>query len=333
MRINRGDFLKELESVLPGLSVREIIEQSSCFIFKDSRVMTYNDEISCSQASSLQIEGAVQAIPLINILRKLQEETIEVIAQLDKLIIKGKNKQAGIRMESEILLPVDSVEPVEKWTKLPTDFSEAVGMIKNCAGRDETQFVMTCIHITPKWIEACDNYQAARYRILTDIKQSVLIRSDSLKPIESLEMNKFSITKNWIHFKNVTGLIFSCRKLVEEYPKLGKLFKVEGEDTTLPKGLKEAIERAEVFSVENAEDNQITVHIKKGKIKIEGQGISGDFWEVKKVKYSGKSLSFTISPELLRELIERHNVCQVSKKCIKMQVGKFTYIASLSKVE
>ncbi len=333
MRTNKEEFLKELESVLPGLSAREIIEQSSCFIFKDKKVMTFNDEVACSLDCSLKITGAVQAMPLINILRKLQEEIIDISIEGEELIIKGKNKKAGIPMEAEILLPIDSIETPKKWNKLSADFSEAVKMVKNCAGKDETQFIMTCIHITPKWIEACDNYQAARYRILTDLEKPILVRRDSLKPIENLEMNQYNITKNWIHFKNVNGLVFSCRKLVEDYPKLGKLFKQEGEDTTLPKGLNEAIERAEVFSVENAEDNQIIVHIKKGKIKIEGRGASGWFSEIKKVKYSGGRLDFAIAPELLRELIDKHNICQVSKKCIKMQIGKFTYIASLSGVE
>ncbi len=334
MRINREEFLKQLESVLPGLSTREIIEQSSCFVFKDGRVTTFNDEIACSQKSLLNIEGAVQAMPLISILRKLQEETIQVSAGKEELIIKGKHKQAGIRMEEEILLPVDSIEKPKKWKSLPNDFSDAVSMVKKCAGKNETEFVMTCIHITPKWIEACDNYQAARYRITTNIKNSILVRRDSLKHIESLEMNKFSKTKNWIHFKNVTGLVLSCRRLVkEEYPKLSKILKVDGKETTLPKGLNDAIERAEVFSVENVEDNQIIVHIRKGKIKIEGKGASGWFAEIKKVKYSGRSLSFGISPELLRELIYQNNRCIVSEESLKIEVGKFTYVAVLDKVE
>ena len=77
MIINREELLKQLESVLPGLSTREIIEQSSCFIFKDETVNTYNDEIACSQKSVLKIEGAVQALPFISLLRKLKEEELE----------------------------------------------------------------------------------------------------------------------------------------------------------------------------------------------------------------------------------------------------------------
>ena len=63
MKINREELLNQLESVLPGLSTREIIEQSSCFVFMNKEVITYNDEISCSHKSRLDIEGAIVATP------------------------------------------------------------------------------------------------------------------------------------------------------------------------------------------------------------------------------------------------------------------------------
>ena len=99
--LNRADFLDKLESVLPGISTREIIEQSSCFVFKDKTVMTFNDEISCSQKSCLPFEGSVQALPLISILRKLQEEELDISLgdSKEELIIKGKNKRDWVSEE------------------------------------------------------------------------------------------------------------------------------------------------------------------------------------------------------------------------------------------
>ena len=78
LKINREELLQQLESVVPGLSVKEIIEQSKCFVFKDKKVMTYNDEVACTQDSCLDIEGAVEAMPLISLLRKLKEEEIDL---------------------------------------------------------------------------------------------------------------------------------------------------------------------------------------------------------------------------------------------------------------
>ncbi len=329
MRINREDFLKELESVTPGLSTREIIEQSSCFIFKDKTVMTYNDEIACSHKSCLSIEGAVQALPLIAILRKLQEENLEVMCNEEELLIKGKRKRAGIRMEAEILLPVDSIEKPKKWKDLPDDFADSIQIVQQCAGRDETRFSLTCVHLTPKWVEACDGYQAARYKIKIDINENTLVRKESLKYIVSLDMTKFSETKNWIHFKNSSGLILSCRRWVEDYPELDDLLGVEGVPTSFPKGLKEAIEKAEVFSTENVEDNQVTVDLQVGKLRITGRGASGYYQEVKKIKYKGRPMSFSIAPNLLSDLIQRHNSCQIAKDKLKVDAGKDSYVTVL----
>ena len=334
MKINREELLNQLESVLPGLSQREIIEQSSCFVFMDGEVITYNDEISCSHKSCLDIEGAIVAMPLINILRKLPDEILEITTTKNELLIKGKSRRRiSIRLEAEIELPIESIKKPKKWKDLPDDFADAISMVKSCAGKNETEFTMTCIHLTPEWIEACDNYQAARFKTEMDLKRDVLVRKESLKYIISLDITEFGETKSWIHFKNSTGLVLSCRRFVEEYQSLSKILKVKGEPTVLPKGLKEAAERAMIFSAENTEDSRVIINLQKGKLRIKGEGASGWFREDKKIKYNGKPLSFTIDPILLIDLVQRHNKCQISKKQLMVKVGKFKYTTVLGTSE
>ena len=336
MRVNRENFLKQLESVLPGLSTKEVIEQSSCFIFKDKTVNTYNDEIACSQKSLLKIEGAVPAMPFISILRKLKEDELEMNTNENNSIIhiKAKQKNAGINMEQDILLPIEAVDKPKKWKKLPDNFADAIAIVQPCAGTNEAQFVMTCVHIGPRWIEACDNHQVTRFRIKTDVSKSILIRRESLKHIVSLEMVEFSETKHWVHFRNSDGLILSCRHWVDDYPSddISEVLRVKGEPLTLPKGLKEAVEKAEIFSSENAEGSNVIVNIKKGKFKITGKGVSGWFTEVKKSKYDGDSLQFTIPPKLLVELVQHYNECEVSESRLKVKGGKFIYVTVLGKL-
>lgn len=337
MRVNREEFLKQLESVLPGLSAKEIIEQSSCFIFKDGTVNTYNDEIACSQKSLLKIEGAVTAIPFISVLRKLKEDELEISTNdsNSQVLVKAKSKRSGINMERDILLPIEAVDKPKKWKPLPDNFADAIAIVQPCAGSNDAQFAMTCVHITSKWIEACDNHQVSRFKIKTDVGKSILIRKESLKHIVSLDMVEFSETKHWVHFRNSDGLILSCRHWVDEYPSddLSKVLQVDGEPLILPKGLKEAVEKAEIFSIENVEGSNVIVNIKKGKFKITGKGPSGWFTEVKKSKYDGESLQFTIPPRLLVELVQRHNECEVSEDRLKVKGGKFVYVTVLGKVD
>jgi hypothetical protein len=334
--INREDFLNQIESVLPGISTREIIEQSSCIIFHDGTIMTYNDEIACTQETDLDIEGAIQAMPLVNILRKLTEEEINVSVVKKHFIIKCKRKKAKVLMDSEITLPTDGIEKPKKWKDLPEDFSDAISVIQECAGKDDSRFDLTCIHIHPTHIEACDGSQAGRYIINTPVKKPILIRKESLKYIVSLDMTEFSKTKNWIHFRNSAGLVLSCRKWIytkDNYPNLDEYLNVKGTKTMLPKGIAEAVEKAEVFSSEAADENEIEVQLTQNKVRIIGRGASGAYYEHTKIKYSGKNMIFTITPTLLTDLVNRHTKCVVSKKVIKVKTGKYTYITALKEVK
>jgi len=337
MKIDREKFLTQLELVLPGLSPLEIIEQSSCFIFKNGKVMTYNDEIICIQDSLLHIEAAVPALPLISILRKLRERMIEVTPEFEdkgELLIKGKSKRIGIRVEEKIRLPIQTVKKPKKWKPLSKNFADAVSMVQECAGRDESQFAMTCIHLDSKWIEACDNYQAARYEIKMKIEKPILIRKQSLRHIVSLNMIEFGETKSWIHFRNRDGLVLGCRRFTGKYPDLSSILKIaKGIDIILPKGIEKIIERAEIFSIENADDNRIKVNLRENKFKITGRGVSGWFSEIKRIKYDDKPSTFTIAPNLLSELVQRHNKCILTKNRLKVKAGKFVYVTALGAIK
>jgi hypothetical protein len=282
----------------------------------------------------LKIEGAVPAKPLIAILHKLTEDKLDVSVLKSQLLIKAGNKRSGIRMDQEVLLPIEAVDTPKKWKPLPDNFSDAIAIVQPCAGSNESQFVMTCVHLTPKWVEACDNHQVSRFKIRTDISDSVLIRKESIKHIISLDMSEVSETKHWIHFRNADGLVLSCRHWVDDYPSkdISKVLKVDGDPLTLPKGLKEAAEKAEVFSSENTDDSHLVVSLKKGKFKITGRGTSGWFTEVKESKYTGQSFQFTIPPKLLVKLVQQHNDCLVSEGRLKVKGGKFVYVTVLGKV-
>jgi hypothetical protein len=330
--ISRGNFLQQLQSIAPGLSPRDIIEQSSCFAFRNGEMMTYNDEVACRMKTSLKLKGAVQGKPLISMLEKMNEEDIQVGVVDGELLVVGKKRKAGIRMEKEVLLPIDNVEEPKKFKPLHDDFLEGMNMVKECTGKDEQKFWTNCVHIHPKWVEACDNFQITRFRVKTQVNQPTLIRSSAVKFIVDLEMSEFSETDDWMHFRNGAGLILSCRRYLDQFPDFRKLLASSGTPTTLPKGLAEATERANVFSEENTDNNYVTVELRPGKIKVRGEGVSGWYSEIKKLKYRGPALDFEIRPALLAKITRQYNDCEISEGRLKVDGGKFTYVTILSKV-
>lgn len=329
MRVNREDFLRILESVSPGLATKESIEQSSCFAFKDGTVYTFNDEVACRRESPLNITGAIKAKPVLDLLAKMTEDVVEIEVVDKELRIKGKRRRSGIRLEEKFTLPIESIQDPETWNELHVDFNEAVKICNSCASKDESKFDLTCIHITPDCIESCDQFQIARYKLETGLENAILIRAESLKTILGLDMTEISETSSWVHFRNPSGLILSCRRFEDDYPNLNKFLTAAGTNpVTLPGGLDEVLSRAEIFTNDNASGGNVKVSLKPDKILIKGIGSFGWYEEMKTVTYDGEPIQFLIAPKLLLEVAKKSNDCRVDQNRLFIDTGKFVYTTS-----
>jgi DNA polymerase III sliding clamp (beta) subunit (PCNA family) len=333
MRVNRELFLSKLEAVSPGLASRELIEQSSCFVFKGGRIYTFNDEVACSIESPIEAEGAVVAKPLMDLLGKLPEDELEITVGEGKLQVKGNRRRAEVTMEAQVNLPIDSIEVPTSWTELDKEFLEAVNVVKAVASQGkDTNFNLTCVHLHPDHAEACDNFQAARYPVKTGVKTDCLIRAASIKYVPVLGMVEMSEGEAWVHFRNANGLVLSCRRWKEQYENLDAIFQCEGEVAVLPGGLAEAVDKAKIFSSENVESDQVYVRMKAGKLLVRGEGSSGKFEEQKDIKFAG-DVSFMIAPALLVEITKRTSDCVVGQGRLKIDTGRWIYVSCLGAVE
>lgn len=337
IRIARVDLLTALEAVQPGLSTREIVEQSSCVVFRKGKVIAFNDEVAVTSRSGLpkDFTGAVLAKPLLTVLQKMPEDEVQLLVKEAELIIVGKKRKAGLRFEAEITLPVETVEAPEDtaWKPLSQEFTEAINIVKEGAGKDESEELLTCVHITPKFVETSDTYQITRYKVKTSLEKSILVRRDSIKHITPLDMTEFAVTPTWIHFRNPAKLMLSCRLFAEDssgFPDLTPYLEVpDGKPATLPKGLVKALEIANEFTSENVDSNLVNLTLKSGKVIVKGVGISGWYREVRKLVYTGPTLNFCISPKQLMEIVTKYNDCVVSKDRLRVSGGRWIYCTVL----
>lgn len=335
MKVERQAFLKALAAVDIGLSSRDIVEQSSCYVFRNGKAWTFNDEVACSVDLPdvfEKMECAVPSAPLKSLLTKFDEELVDVSVEGGELLVKGKRRRAGVRMHEEILLPVSEVggPGPEGWKKLPEGFTEAIDTVQGCAGKDESQFVLTCIHIHPAGIEASDNAQAIRYKIKTGLKTPVLVKRDELRRTVGLGVTEWGQSKSWIHFRNPNGLVVSCRKWEETFPDMGPLLEVEGTKAKMPKGMEDAVSRAEVFVDSKMDVSGLTVGLQNGKLTMRGEGPEGWYEERQKSAYKGKPIEFRIAPRLLVEVCKRTDSCTIGDEKLKVVGDKFVYISCLA---
>lgn len=305
MIVSREKLLAALAAVEPGLADRDIVDQSTCYVFDGKHVCTFNGEVVCRMPVPAGMRGAVPAAALQKLLLKYTVPKLSIKCGKSRIQVSSKSQgTATMVYDTEVKLPTKSIVLPKKWHKLPPTFSGALMDALSCAGKDEGKFMLTCVHITNTQVEACNNYQACRCLCKVPVRKELLLRGSAAQHVAKAAMVALGETKTWVHFKNADGLIMSCRKYDDEYPNLDPIVKVQGKRFAFAAKLKGACERAQVFAAEEDNNAAVQVSLQKGKVTIIGQGKSGKFVEEEPAKYAGQPATFLISPIVLKRIID-----------------------------
>jgi hypothetical protein len=339
-RVNREEFLRALQNVRAGLAQREILEQSTCFVFTEGQVITYNDDTACRGPSGLpdQASGVVQSGNLLEILSRIDQEEIRVTVSDVEFTVTAKRQRYGYALQSDIRLPYKNVEQPGRWKPLPEQFADAVHLVQQCAGKDQSNWVLTCVNLSPEYIEACDDFQMCRWSLETGLKESTIVKRESVETLASLGVTEVSLTENWIHFRNKRGFVLSCRRYVDEFPsdKLTPYYGREGTKVSMPKGLKAACEKANFFSQETADENMVTVELNPNSVTVTGQGLTGYASIREPCNWDGEPITFMAPPGLLGEVTSKYNDVEICRdddnSCpvLKVQGSSYVYVTVLA---
>ena len=313
--IDKKTFIKTLENVKAGLATKDLIVQTTSFIFRDNYVYTYNDELSACAETELDIEGAVEAEALLKLLHKIKDDVIEIWEEEDELRLKGKKFESGIKLDTEIKLPLDDVEIPEKFFKVSGDFVQSAKLACLMAGKAHSDPLLSCVHIENNKIESCDNERITICYFDSKIKCDVLVNAKNLLDIIKENIVGIAVVENWIHFKTDEEVVISSCKYDEDFVDLDEFIpeaEEDGKQITLPKEMKETLDRADVFSKDNvSRERLIHVSIKKKKLTISAQNDTGWHNEWNKVDYKGPELEFDINIEFLKDMLSMSNEISV----------------------
>jgi hypothetical protein len=280
-------LLETLESVLPGTSVRETVDQSTCFQFQDGKVSTFNDEQARIADVNLDrsIKCALPAETPMKLLKKVDEE-MAVAQDGVRLTFTGTNKKATFAVETELAYKLTNYEdgwdqPID-WKPVGLDFADALRMVIPCAAMNHPYFYRTCVHLTADYVEATDNLQMCRYYVQTGLDKDVLVRADQLEPWCNKPIEAFGTGSNerspagWLALRTSSGCVAMVRQFNDDYPDISKFFQVENADViTFPKKLVKAVERARPFvdarlcpCYEKDKADAIIVVVEAGKLTV-----------------------------------------------------------------
>lgn len=336
MKINREELLTTLNAVSPGLANKEIIEQSTCFVFKKNRVFTFNDEIAVSSPTPLDIVASVPATQFHSLISKMKKEEIELEIKSNELRIKESKAKAGIKIESEISIPIEEIGQPDEWEHLPKEFIDAVSLCLPSCSTDMSKPILTNIFLTENGIWSSDVDTMSYYQM--DFSDSLFIPSRSLNHIKKYQPTHYSITNGWIHFKCENEVIFSCRTYESEksdiqlFESLQKHINVEGTEVKFP-NCKEVLEQAGIFSLTQFEqDNFIIVSIEDNLITIRGEGEYGWFEKPLRMRYKNKPVQFQVQPMILIRILNHSNRIIIGKNSMKFESGNFHHMIYLEEV-
>lgn len=334
VRVSRTLLLQALEAIEPGVTPRPTVEQSNCVVFNKGYAISYDERIRCRMKSPLPEDwtAAVRGKPLLELIRRIPDEEVLVILGTGEMKIVGKRHRGGVRAEAKVLLPYNAVEKPTVWKALDENVIMALSMCCDCASKDESNFSITCVRLTPKFVEACDNYQMIRYHTKLPIRSPFLILQDAAKHAAAIGAVQICETDNWVHFRSSEKMVLSCRRFEEDYPDLGvELGQFQGHAVEFfPKGVKDATDLAGQFSGENPDDNHVTVILRDGRMNIRGDGVSAWAESNSKLKeWTGPTIVFGINPKLLVAIVERRKQCEVNNERIKAQGTNWTYLSCI----
>jgi len=331
--MKKQDLLNALELVKPGLAAKELIAQTTSFVFVDGHIITYNDEISVQcPFADITFTGAVPATELYTLLNRIKQEDIELEVKDNELHLTSGKSRAGITLMQEVMLPLEEIGNIGKWTALPENFVQAIKMAMYSCSRSLSKPILNCVHVNKEgFVEGTDNYRVAHYKLSSVLPiETFLIPSSTVQALIKMSIKEIAEGQGWIHFKTTEGCVVSCRTMSDKFPKTADVLAVQGESLTFPSTMVEILDRAMVFAKrDNALDEIIEIDIDKNKIKVKSQNISGWFEEEAPLKYKGNAIHFNVTPGLLKEILQTTSDFQYTDRFLKFQGEDWIFIAAL----
>jgi len=320
--INREKLIEVLTKVKPGLASREIIEQSSHFIFEEDRIWTYNDQIAISQGFKSHLVGAVKADEFYKLLNKLEDDELLIDTQKGEFCVQGKTVTANIKIDSDIKLqPIQAPGINSKdWQALPEDFNNSISLCLFSASRNMIRPELTCLYVTGKTIFSTDTFRATKKEMKSKVKTDFLLPANAAKELVKYNVYKiFTETEGWLHFTNKEHTMFSCRVYADiKYPqKIWDFFDINGKEIKLPDSFEKIINRVSTLVDSDFDlDRFITLTIKANKLICYGQGSCGSISEKVDIDYGRKEISVKVHPTFLEEIVKQLNSVIIGERLL-----------------
>ena len=336
MKVNRVQLLNCLNIVKHGLASKEVVEQSTSFIFQDGQVISFNGHVAVHYPlpDNVDIEGAIPSKEILAFLTKVKKDEIDIETTENELIISSGKSKAGIKLEEKISLDISEINIPSKWIDLPKDFEEGIKHCWASAAKDMTNPILTAINLTNEFVCSTDDSRITIYdwKKKANFGKGVLLPAECVQGLLKADVTKYNINKNWIHFTNKDDVVFSCTTVGGNYPDLYEFvdFDEIGE-LEFPANMEEMLDCAGVFLSGTVDsDNSITININnRGILTVKGEGDYGWFEETCRCVFKGNETQFSLHPSHLQSILKSTRKAIIGEDKIKFNTDNFVHVVAL----
>jgi len=342
LTISREKLITLLETIRPGVARKEIVEQSTHFVFTGKEAITYNEQICVCAISPLRgFICSVQAEEFTKLIKSMQAEelTMRVVesggkhaVKIESGTIKAKFAVSQNKGVQDLIkkLKLNSLSGL--WKPIPEDFIQGLKWCLFSASEDATQGVLTCIHIKKKTVTSSDDMRVSLYSMTKGMDAELLIPAISVEELVKFPVEEYCVVEPWAYFRTGAKAIFCTHLMDGEYPNPKEFFEFDGVEVELPGGLGQALESAEIMAAGDFPiDKRVKITIEKGKLEVfaENESLGWIKTEIKMGIKDCPSVTFVINPIFLREILGKTNVVKVGSDRALFQTDNFKHLVSL----
>ena len=336
--IDRKELIKVIKAIKPGMFKDQTTELSEFISFNKSEIVSYNNMISISYPMDTDIEGAVKGDELLRILEKMPDD-ITIETKKDQLVISKKEKKSKIKASLN-LLPIQTniwPEIPENFDPLPKDIIKGLKFCMFSVSPDLAMGALNCVLLKHFHVLSCDNFRATKYYLTEDGEYfnddiGLLIPLNLAKVLVNYDIRSFAQDDSWLFFEDEFGIIICCRKVEYEYPaeQVTELLQSEGKLITLPSGFRSVLDRSEILSQIDIENQKIVnLELKKNKLIISSSGDIGQYSEEMEIDYEGDDLTIMVNPVHMKQILEECSEFMLTESNINFKTESFNHVIAL----
>lgn len=327
---NLSEILGRLSGVLTN---KGLVENSDKFVFNGDSIVVFNGETMICVEFDTGIKGAVQGASILKYLEKIGDVDIDIERVENSINIKKGRSVASFVVDDVDGMPLD-ISNI-KWNKIPENFSKCIDACCPVCGNDFSDMRVVVMHVKDDYCESTDQQRLIRYQMTENIKDEFYIPVDLASFLTRVKVTHYSLDEEWIFFKNQQGDIICHRQisLADDYFDLGEIIAAcnDGEEIQFPEKLYDSVEKASIFQndIKIQTDRKITIRCKKGKIRIESNGMYGNYSEVIKTDIES-DFQFVINPGFLTEIMEKSNKVCLSEESLRIDGDNYVFLTTLA---